>query len=212
MPTHRRGFDLDTAQRALARRDRPLAAAMRRIGPLDVGARWRQPFDTVDVLARSILHQQLSGKAAATIVARLEAALESPRLHADTLARIDDLQLRACGVSAAKARALRDLCARSEAGAVPDARRLARMDSEAIIEQLSAVRGIGRWTVEMLLIFRLGRPDVLPLDDLGIRRGAQWLDGLAAPPGRSALAERGEAWAPWRSLASLYLWRIADGG
>jgi DNA-3-methyladenine glycosylase II len=172
VPTHRRGFDLDTAQRALARRDRPLAAAMRRIGPLDVGARWRQPFDTVDVLARSILHQQLSGKAAATIVARLEAALESPRLHADTLARIDDLQLRACGVSAAKARALRDLCARSEAGAVPDARRLARMDSEAIIEQLSAVRGIGRWTVEMLLIFRLGRPDVLPLDDLGIRRGA----------------------------------------
>lgn len=185
---------------------------MRRIGRLDIGARWREPFDTVDVLARSILHQQLSGKAAATIVARLEAAVGASRLHADTLARIDDLRLRACGVSAAKARALRDLCARSEAGAVPDARRLARMDSEAIVEQLSAVRGIGRWTVEMLLIFRLGRPDVLPLDDLGIRRGAQWLDGLEAAPGRRALAERGEIWAPWRSLAALYLWRITDGG
>ena len=115
-------------------------------------------------------------------------------------------------MSAAKARALRDLCARSEAGQVPDARQLARMDSEAIVEHLSAVRGIGRWTVEMLLIFRLGRPDVLPLDDLGIRRGAQWLDALEAAPGRRALAERGEAWAPWRSLAALSLWRIADGG
>ncbi len=212
MPTHPRGFDLDAAQRALARRDRALGAAMRRVGPLDVTARWKQPFDTVDVLARSILHQQLSGKAAATIVARVEVAIDSNRLHADTLARIDDVQLRACGVSAAKARALRDLCARREAGEIPDARRLARMDSEAIVEQLSAVRGIGRWTVEMLLIFRLGRPDVLPLDDLGIRRGAQWLDQLEAAPGRRELAERGEAWAPWRSLAALYLWRIADGG
>lgn len=184
---------------------------MRRIGPLDVGARWAQPFDTVDVLARSILHQQLSGKAAATIVGRVEAAIGTDRLHADTLECIDDPGLRACGVSAAKTRALRDLCARSEAGEVPAERRLARMDSEAIVECLSAVRGIGRWTVEMLLIFRLGRPDVLPLDDLGIRRGAQWLDALEAAPGRRELAERGESWAPWRSLAALYLWRIADG-
>lgn len=208
---HPRGFDLAAARRALARRDPRLAAAMRRIGPLDVGTRWSEPFDTVDVLARAILYQQLSGKAAATIVGRVEAAIGADRLHADTLRHIDDEGLRACGVSAAKARALRDLCARAEAGEVPDARRLARMDSEAIVERLSAVRGIGRWTVEMLLIFRLGRPDVLPLDDLGIRRGAQWLDGLDDAPGRRALAERGEAWAPWRSLAALYLWRIADG-
>lgn len=212
MPFHARGFDIEAAQRALARRDRRLAAAMRRIGPIDLAPRWKQPFDTVDVLARSILHQQLSGKAAATIVGRVEAVISAGRLHADTLKRIDDAALRGCGVSAAKARALRDLCARSEAGQVPDARQLARMDSEAIVEHLSAVRGIGRWTVEMLLIFRLGRPDVLPLDDLGIRRGAQWLDALEAAPGRRELAERGEAWAPWRSLAALYLWRIADGG
>lgn len=212
MPIHARGFDIEAARRALARRDRRLAAAMRRIGPLGLAARWKQPFDTVDVLARSILHQQLSGKAAATIVGRVEAAIGADRLHADTLTRIDDERLRACGVSAAKARALRDLCARSEAGQIPDARQLARMDSEAIVEHLSAVRGIGRWTVEMLLIFRLGRPDVLPLDDLGIRRGAQWLDGLEDAPGRRELAARGEVWAPWRSLAALYLWRIADGG
>src|SRR5690606_3351766 len=120
------------------------------------------------VLARSILHQQLSGKAAATIVGRVEAAIGSDRLHADTLARIDDDALRACGVSGAKARALRDLCARSQAGEIPGARALAWLDSETIVERLSAVRGIGRWTVEMLLIFRLGRPDVLPLDDLGV--------------------------------------------
>ncbi len=207
-----RGFDLLAARRSLARRDARLAVAMRRIGPIDVGARWDEPFDTVDVLARSILHQQLSGKAAATIIARVEAAVAADCLSADGLRRVDDNALRACGVSVAKARALRDLCARREAGQVPDADRLAHMDSDSIVEQLSAVRGIGRWTVEMLLIFRLGRPDVLPLDDLGIRRGAQWLDGLDAAPSRRALAERGSAWAPWRSLAALYLWRIADGG
>lgn len=212
MPRHARGFDLDVARRALAKRDRVLAAAIRRIGPLqEVAVRWRQPFDTVDVLARSILHQQLSGKAAATIVRRVEAAIGDTRLHADRLSRVDDAGLRACGVSAAKLRALRDLSERAEAGEVPGARALAYMDSEAIVERLSAVRGIGRWTVQMLLIFRLGRPDVLPLDDLGIRRGAQWLDALEVAPDARSLAARAEAWAPWRSLASLYLWRIADG-
>jgi DNA-3-methyladenine glycosylase II len=212
MPRYARGFDLEAARRALSRSDPALAAAMRRIGPLDIGMRWKQPFDSVDALARSILYQQLSGKAAATIVGRVEAAIGAERLHADTLARIDDPGLRACGVSGAKSRALRDLCARAEAGEVPSSRALAFMDEAAIIERLSAVRGIGRWTVEMLLIFRLGRPDVLPLDDLGVRRGAQFLDGLDALPTPKALAERGEQWGPWRSLASLYLWRIADGG
>jgi DNA-3-methyladenine glycosylase II len=84
------------------------------------------------------------------------------------------------------------------------------LDNEVIIERLAAVRGIGRWTAEMLLIFRLGRPDVLPLDDLGIRRGVQVIEGLDALPNARDTAERGEVWAPWRSMASLYLWRIAD--
>ena len=205
-----RGFDLDVATAHLAKRDRALAKWMKRIGPLDMDG-WRKPFDTVDALARSILYQQLSGKAAATIVSRVEAAAASRKLVPGTLARLDDAALRACGVSGNKVLALRDLCRRAEAGEVPAARALPKWDDARLIEQLTAVRGIGRWTVEMLLIFRLGRPDVLPVDDLGVRKGAQVLDGLEAAPTPKELWARGEAWGPYRTLASLYLWRIADG-
>jgi len=205
-----RGFDIATARTALARRDPALGREMRRLGPLPQPQAWRSAFDTVDSLARSILHQQLSGKAAATIVGRVETAAGCAQLCADSLARIDDERLRAYGVSAAKARALRDLGARALAGEVPSSRALAWQDEDSIIERLTAIRGIGRWSVEMLLIFRLGRPDVLPLGDLGVRRGLQRLDGLDSLPSPNALAARGEVWGPWRSLASLYLWRLAD--
>jgi len=205
-----RGFDLDAAAAHLAKRDRALAKWMRRIGPLDMDG-WRKPFDTVDALSRSILYQQLSGKAAATIVSRVEAASGSRKLVPEALARLDDAALRACGVSGNKVLALRDLCRRAEAGEVPSARALPRVDDATLIEQLTAVRGIGRWTVEMLLIFRLGRPDVLPVDDLGVRKGAQVLDGLEVAPTPKELLARGAAWGPYRTLASLYLWRIADG-
>jgi DNA-3-methyladenine glycosylase II len=205
-----RGFDLDAAAAHLAKRDRALAKRMKRIGPIDPDG-WRKPFDTVDALARAILYQQLSGKAAATIVARVEAAAGSRKLVPAAFARIDDPALRACGVSGNKLLALRDLCRRAEAGEVPSARQMPKIDDAVLVEQLTAVRGIGRWTVEMLLIFRLGRPDVLPVDDLGVRRGAQILDGLDALPTPKELLARGEAWGPWRTLASLYLWRIADG-
>jgi DNA-3-methyladenine glycosylase II len=205
-----RGFDLTRARAGLARRDPKLALVMRRIGPMQAPPSWRKPFDTVDVLARAILHQQLSGKAAATIIARVEAAISSERLHASTLGEVDDASLRACGVSASKLRALRDLCARADRGEVPGSRALAYKDENSIIQTLTAIRGIGRWSVEMLLIFRLGRPDVLPLGDLGVRRGAQLLDGLENLPSPNALALRGEVWGPWRSLAALYLWRLAD--
>jgi DNA-3-methyladenine glycosylase II len=205
-----RGFDLTRARAGLARRDPKLALVMRRIGPMQAPPSWRKPFDTVDVLARAILHQQLSGKAVATIIARVEAAISSERLHASTLGEVDDASLRACGVSASKLRALRDLCARADRGEVPGSRALAYKDENSIIQTLTAIRGIGRWSVEMLLIFRLGRPDVLPLGDLGVRRGAQLLDGLENLPSPNALALRGEVWGPWRSLAALYLWRLAD--
>ena len=205
-----RGFDTDAAHAYLARRDRRLATWMRRIGPIEADPRWRARFDPVDALARAILFQQLSGKAASTIVGRVETAIGSRRLHADTLATVDDAGLRACGVSGNKARALRDLAAREAAGEIPTLRRMARMDEEAIIAALVPTRGIGRWTVEMMLMFRLGRPDVLPLDDLGIRKGAQVVDGLDALPAPRELAERGERWGPYRTYASFYLWRIAD--
>ena len=212
MPRHVRGFDTETAFAHLCKRDRKLGSWMRRIGPIEADLRWRRPFDPVDALARAILHQQLSGKAAATIVGRVETAIASRRLHGDTLARCDDIALRACGVSGNKLLALRDLSLREAAGEIPDLRRMSAMHEDAIVEALVPIRGIGRWTVEMMLMFRLGRPDVLPIDDLGIRKGAQMVDKLEVMPTPRQLAERGERWGPYRSYASFFLWRIADTG
>lgn len=209
MAKYTRGFDLTAAQAHLTKRDRKLGAWIKRIGPIEPDG-WHKPFETVDSLARSILYQQLSGKAAATIVGRVEVALASRRLNADALLSVDATTLRGCGVSGNKVLALRDLATRASAGEVPSARRLTGMDDEAIIEALTAVRGIGRWTVEMLLMFRLGRPDILPVDDLGVRKGAQIVDQLDAMPAPKMLAARGEAWGPYRTLAGLYLWRIVD--
>ena len=194
MASYARGFDVEQAFAHLARRDRRLGAWMRRLGPIPADPRWRQPFDPVDALARAILYQQLSSKAAATIVKRVEAAIGSDRLHCDTLARIDDATLRGCGVSGNKLLALRDLARREQAGEIPGLRQMARMHDDEIVAALVPVRGIGRWTVEMMLMFRLGRPDVLPVDDLGIRKGAQAVDKADAMPTPKELAARGERW------------------
>ena len=210
MARHARGFDVDAAWEHLLRRDRRLGGWMKRLGPLPAEPRWRKPFDPVDALARAILFQQLSGKAAATIVGRVEAAIGGTRLHHGTLARVDDATLRACGVSGNKVLALRDLAAREADGLIPDLRQMSTLDQDQIVAALVPVRGIGRWTVEMMLMFRLGRPDVLPVDDLGIRKGAQAVDRLEAMPTPGQLATRGEKWGPYRTYASLYLWRIAD--
>ncbi|MDE2406364.1 MAG: DNA-3-methyladenine glycosylase 2 family protein [Xanthomonadaceae bacterium] len=205
-----RGFDVDDAFLHLCKRDRKLAAWLRKLPPIPADPRWGKPFDPVDALARAILFQQLSGKAAGTIVARVEAAIGSDRFHCDTLARVDDATLRGCGVSGNKTLALRDLARREAAGEIPSLRQMAGMHDDAIVAALVPVRGIGRWTVEMMLMFRLGRPDVLPVDDLGIRKGAQVVDKRDAMPTPRQLAERGERWGPYRSYASFYLWRIAD--
>ncbi len=210
MPRFRRGFDVQQAHDWLARRDRRLGAWMKRLGPIEAPPGWAKSFDPVDALARAILFQQLSGKAASTIVGRVETAIGSTRLHADTLGRIDDAALRLCGVSGNKALALRDLARREAAGEIPDLRRMSVMEHDAIIEALVPIRGIGRWTVEMMLMFRLGRPDILPIDDLGVRKGAQRVDKAEVMLTPKALAERGEKWGPYRTYASLYLWRIAD--
>jgi DNA-3-methyladenine glycosylase II len=207
---HPRGFDTDAAFAHLGKRDRKLGAWMKRLGPIAADPRWRKPFDPVDALARAILYQQLSGKAASTIVGRVEAAIDSERFHCDTLARIDDPGLRACGVSGNKTLALRDLAAREARGEIPTLRQMSTLDEDAIVAALVPIRGIGRWTVEMMLMFRLGRPDVLPVDDLGIRKGAQLVDKADAMPTPKELVARGERWGPYRTYASLYLWRIAD--
>ncbi|WP_149195018.1 DNA-3-methyladenine glycosylase family protein [Luteimonas suaedae] len=210
MPRHRRGFDTEQARAHLGRRDRRLGGWMKRIGVLEPEPRWRRAFDPVDALARAILYQQLSGKAAATIVGRVEAAIGSRRLHADTLGWVDDAALRACGVSGNKALALRDLSAREARGEIPTLRQMSTLHQDEIVAALTPIRGIGRWTVEMMLMFRLGRPDVLPVDDLGVRKGAQVIDRLEVMPTPKELLARGERWGPYRTYASLYLWRIAD--
>ena len=210
MARHARGFDTEAAYAYLARRDRKLGSWMKKLGAIAPDPRWRKPFDPVDALARAILYQQLSGKAAATIVARVETAIASDRFHCDTLGRCNDAQIRACGVSGNKLLALRDLALRESHGEIPSLRQLSTLDNDAIIAALVPIRGIGRWTVEMMLMFRLGRPDVLPVDDLGIRKGAQGVDKADAMLAPKALLERGERWGPYRTYASLYLWRVAD--
>jgi len=123
---------------------------------------------------------------------------------------MDAAALRASGGSGNKALALRDLARREASGEIPDLRRMSYMDEDAIVAALVPVRGIGRWTVEMMLMFRLGRPDVLPVDDLGVRKGVQLLDRAEAMPTPRGLAARGERWGPFRTQAARYLWKIAD--
>lgn len=203
-----RGYDVAAATAHLVRRDRKLARWIRRLGPLEYDFHAR--FTAVDALAHSILHQQLSGRAAATISGRVEALMPRGRsITAAGLAMVSDAQLRGAGVSGNKVAALRDLAAKSVAGIVPTPRQLARMPDDEVIERLVQVRGIGRWTVEMLLMFRLGRPDVLPVDDLGIRKGVQVVRGQPELPAPAELRALGERWAPYRTQASFYLWQVA---
>jgi DNA-3-methyladenine glycosylase II len=162
-------------------------------------------------LVRAIAHQQLHGAAAARILQRLCALYEpAPFPHPEALLQTPAAALRAVGFSFAKIRALHDLAAKTLQGIVPANAELLVLDDQAIIERLTQVRGIGRWTVEMLLMFQLGRPDVLPVDDFGIRAGFRLAYGLRALPTPRALAEFGARWAPHRSAAAWYLWRAVD--
>jgi DNA-3-methyladenine glycosylase II len=201
--------DEDHAARAHLRRSDPrLAVWMDRIGELSLPR--SEPFALVHALARSIIFQQLNGKAAETIFGRLCAALGTRRISARALASADEADLRAAGVSGGKIRALKDLAEHARARRLPAPTALHALSDEEAIERLTVVRGIGPWTVQMLLMFRMGRPDVLPLSDYGVRAGAQLVHALDALPNATRLAELGAPWAPYRSLASLYLWRALD--
>jgi methylated-DNA-[protein]-cysteine S-methyltransferase len=211
-PTRELGFDVGAAVEHLRSADARLAAVIDEVGACRL--RIRPAHSTFLALAESIVYQQLTGKAAATIFARVCALF--PHAHAGftpaQLLRVSDTRLAGAGLSRAKLLALRDLAQRAVAGEIPTLDQLAQRDEEAVVTQLSQVRGIGRWTVEMLLIFRLGRPDVLPLDDLGVRKGLGVMLGRREPPDRDALAQRGERWRPYRSVASWYLWRASELG
>lgn len=189
--------------------DPVMAALVRAAGPCELKpVRRRSPYEA---LASAIAHQQLTGKAAATILGRFRALYPHGRLPAPgELLDTPEEALRAAGFSRAKAAALRDLAAKTLDGTVPPRARLARLPDEAIIERLTEVRGVGRWTVEMFLIFTLGRPDVLPVDDYGVRNGFRIAYRKRDLPAPKRLAAFGERWAPHRSTAAWYLWRAVD--
>jgi DNA-3-methyladenine glycosylase II len=209
-------FDAAQAVRHLRAGDPKLGALIERAGAFTLRLDAAQsPFES---LLESILYQQLHGKAAATIHRRVREHFggdPSPQLLLDA----PDEVLRAAGVSGNKIKALRDLAARTLDGTVPAHAAIARMTDEEIVERLTRVRGIGTWTVEMLLIFRMGRPDVLPATDYGVRKGfaltfqripktrALTADDLPRP---EVVLKRGKRWAPFRSVASWYLWRACD--
>jgi DNA-3-methyladenine glycosylase II len=195
-------IDYTRATRLLARRDPVLRELMRAQGPCRLAA--RQHADPFKALARAIVGQQLSAKAAATIFSRFEALFDAFPTPAQVLAAPDD-RLRGVGLSSQKLGYLRDLCRRIGEGELPlDV--VDRMDDEAVIEMLTRVKGIGRWTADMFLIFRLQRPDVLPLGDLGIVKAVQRAYKLRKAPSPDRLTRIGEAWRPYRSVACWYLW------
>lgn len=192
----------------LAKADPKLAVWMERVGELELPCRTR--FTLVDALARSIIFQQLNGKAAETIFGRLLQTLGTRKVTARALAAVAPEDLRAAGVSGAKARALKDLAEHALARRLPSPDALDQMSDEDAIERLTMVRGVGPWTVQMLLMFRLGRCDILPVSDYGVRAGAQLVHELPQLPSLTELAALGSVWSPYRSLASLYLWRALD--
>ncbi len=223
--THRRTrkprYDVEQACRELAATDPKLGRLIARAGPCTLRlASSQSPFEA---LVESIVYQQLHGKAAATIHRRLIASFASVCNldHPEPQHLIDcpNEQLRAAGLSHNKSLALRDLAAKALDGTVPTLARIQRMSDEAIIEHLTQVRGIGRWTVEMMLIFRLGRPNVLPVGDYGVRKGFALTFGKLKPtdkvtpadlPKPDVMQRRAARWQPWSTVASWYLWRACD--
>ena len=197
--------DYARARRVLMRRDPVLGAAIKAIGPCLMAERQRK--DHLTALCGSIVSQQLSTKAAATIFGRFLALFpEGAPLSAPAIVALEDAALRSVGLSGQKVRYVRDLCER-----IIDRRlrleAIESLDDEAVIEVLTEVKGFGRWTAEMFLMFRLHRPDVLPVDDLGIVNAVQRLYKLRKRPDAKKLNKLGEAWRPYRSVASWYLWQ-----
>ena len=187
--------------------DAKLIPWLERIGPIKHRARRLPPFHA---LLRAIIHQQLSGKAAASILARFQALFPNGDLPTpgQVLATAPET-LRSAGLSRAKLAYILDLAAKTVEGVVPSLEEIDRLTDEALIDRLTQIKGIGRWTVEMMLIFDLARPDVLPVHDLSIRKGFKIVFGKRKLPEPEAIRRYGEIWKPHRTTASLYLWRAS---
>lgn len=210
-------YDTELACRQLAEADPRLGKLIGAAGPFTL--RLKSQHSPFDALLESILYQQLHGKAAAAILKRLLESFGDYQPTPEQLLAASIDQLRAAGVSHNKILALRDLASKTIDGTVPTLARIRRMSDQEIIARLTSVRGIGPWTVEMLLIFRLGRPNVLPVSDYGIRKGfaltfhrlpkSKPFDASMLAD-RNDIAHRGRRWEPWRSVAAWYLWRACD--
>ena len=201
--------DYPRARRLLLRRDPVLASLIRTHGPC--GLADGIGIDYFAALARAIIFQQLSTKAASTIHARLLGLLPDGKATALALAALTEEQFRAVGISRQKSMYLRDLSEKTVSG-VLTLEGLEQLDDEGVIAALTTVKGIGRWTAEMFLMFRLHRPDVLPVGDLGILTAVQRAYGMRKRPTPERLLKLGDAWKPYRSVACWYLWRSLDNG
>jgi len=199
--------DYAPAVAALTRKDPQLRALVRTVGPCTMGeGRTRRPHFAE--LARMICYQQLAGAAARTIHGRFEALFDGHPTP-ETVLSVPEVALRGAGLSAAKAASIRDLAMRVEAGEVKLGR-MGRLPDDEVVRELTLVRGIGRWTAEMFLMFQLGRPDVWPIDDLGVRKGYSLIYGLPGMPLARDLEPLGEPFRPYRSVVAWYCWRAVD--
>ena len=197
---------LETARRSLRRRDPILGAVIRRVGPCEMRARG----DPYRSLLRSVVYQQLAGAAAAAIAGRLRRHFGGRYPRPEVLLAARDADLRSAGLSRQKIATLQAVAAAFADGTLSN-RGLRRMADDEVVEAVTRIKGIGEWTAHMILMFSLGSPDVLPVGDYGVRKGAQHLYGLPALPRRAELEALGERWRPYRSVAAWYLWRSAEG-
>ena len=196
------------AEEELADSDKRLAKLIARIGACELKPQKKvEPYDS---LIRSIIYQQLHGKAAATILGRLQALFGDRNPTPEEILKTKDAVFRSVGVSGNKTIALKDLAQKTLDGSVPNRKAILKLDDEKIIEQLTSIRGIGQWTVEMFLIFNLGRPDVLPVNDYAIKKAIGQLYRKKEMPTPKEALKLGEKWRPHRTVASWYLWRSLD--
>ena len=201
-------FDPAAAAGHLATVDSGLARCIQSVGEFQLSVRRNR--SVFEYLIRSIVYQQLTGRAAATIYGRLLDQFPYRRIRPVQLLSRTAAELRVAGLSGSKCRALQDLAEQALAGQLPHTSQLHRMTDDEIVQRLTVVLGVGRWTAEMLLIFYLGRPDILPLSDLGVRKGYQRLRGYSTLPTPEKLERAGRRWRPYRTVASWYLWRSLD--
>ena len=197
------------AHRHLAKSDPVMRRLIREHGKCDlVPEKCRPPFQS---LVLAVAHQQLNGTAANTILTRFQKLFPGRKFpRPEDLAKVTDAQIRACGFSFAKVKSIRDIAEKTLSGVVPSSRRIVKLSDDEIVARLTEVRGVGRWTVEMLLIFQLGRPDVLPAGDFGVRTGYRVAYKKRDMPKPKALLAFGEKWKPHRTTAAWFLWCAAD--